>query len=200
MLSLHIVSEPRDSDLPNTEYLTPDEAIGETVEFEIPGQRGRRMWEIVEVEEDLTRVRDVLTEDKFEIGPDSFALDPRSFSRPVPGREYAVWWVEHRTGDGRWVQTCDDSLNEWTVMKISARYEGHEKTRIRKKSHVYLPDGVVEVPVWSRKDEIQIHYDADLDLDPIRASDPGSGRVGEVYVDIREDEIVSSSIPDVTYV
>jgi hypothetical protein len=160
MRAVHIAEdadEKRDGE-PNwvrETWYTPEEALGELVEFEKPGTMGKEVYKIVEVNPDkrVTIVENLRDGHRSKID-DSF-LPPNwdSFSKPRLGSEHTVYWREHLDGDNNWVKTTPKLESKSRAQTYYGHYVGHEKTRIVERTNKYIPPGIVEIDIREHEGE-----------------------------------------------
>jgi len=206
---IHIVEEVTDEDRQLQEefgrhgsvhYATPDEAVGEIVQFERPGTRGIEPYQItsVDLENKVTILKNLLSGIEIRVEDDFLPPNYTAFPRVEIGEEFSTYWLEHQKGNGGWVQTTPNLRDSRAAQKYYGLYTGHEKIRVCSKSYKHIPSGVLELHIWSNSNgECKVYYEDEIDtLDEVfEQIDAPSAHttIGQLYVN-QDDKIVSMNI------
>jgi len=195
--SIHIVEDPEQhEELTGVTYLSPDEAEGRLVEFEIPGTMGKDIYRIddVNLDDKVTMVSDVHSGREHMVEESVLPPAPDRFSCPRLGKEVTVMWKEHMNGRGEWVRTTPKTLGFYRPQTYHGRYRGHEQTRIVEKTFTYTPPGVLKLDIFIGEDGPTVPYEEDeithieTVFDQIKTSE-GHSTLGEVYIN-EDDEVI----------
>lgn len=206
MLGIHIdedAVERRDCkvDWVRETWYTPDEAVGELVEFEMPGTMGEEVYRIVDVNPDdkETTVRKLRNGSTYKIEDDFLPPNWDHFSRPKMGSEHTLYWKEHLTGGGEWVRTTPKLDSKRSAQKYYGGYEGHEKTRLVNMTATYTPPGITEVDIRLSRGELTIFKEDEPEqlqaaFDQIKDDiEDTYDTLGHVYIN-QDNEVVWYSI------
>lgn len=182
-------------------YVTPEQAVGEVVQFENPGTMGKEPYQIENVDLDnrVTTVENLLTGEVIKIGDDIFPPDYNAFPRVRTGEEFSIYWLEHQKGNGEWVQTTPNIDNSRAAQKYHGVYTGHERIRLCSETYKYIPPGVLELDIfWSASEEnAKVYYDGEITnsdelFQQIDAPSTPT-KIGQIYIN-QDDAIVNLNI------
>lgn len=192
--SIHIVENPEEhseteDQLYGSVFLSPEQAEGELVCFEMPGTMGKRVYRIVDVDLEAkeTLLEEVLSGNQSVAGDSMLPPQYNHFTRPKIGYEESISWLEHMNGRGEWVRTTPKRDFMGSPVNYYGKYKGHEKVRVVTQSYKYMPPGVEEYVIWIDGDDLVVHSDTDLkgvDIVKKQVDVPegtSHGSVGELY-------------------